>query len=115
MSYKAFYSLAVFSYVFLFMILLYWAVVFAAEDGLPTSLRIILFAGPLLLTLRGLLNHNRSSLTWTGFLALGYFTFGIVEIYSNSPAIYLATTVTGISLGLFACIIMMIRSLPTQT
>ena len=104
------------SYLALFALALWWAIQFAVPDqGLPTTLRIIAFAGPLLVPLWGVLYARPRSYAWAGFLSLGYFTLGVVESYSQPTVLIPALSVTGISFCLFVATIIAIRHRPTPS
>lgn len=48
-----------------------------SPERIPRSLLILVFCGPLLLPLRGVLRGNVRSHIWLGFLAFAYFAIGI--------------------------------------
>lgn len=69
---------------------------------------------PLLLPLRGLLHGRRYTAQWTTFLALAYFTEGVVRAWSDrglSQA--LAGGEVALSIALFAACVALARSRPT--
>lgn len=115
MRYRLARMVVLISYFSIFFLTLFWAIQFASATQFPTTLRIIIFTGPLLLTLRGLLHAKPKSYAWTGFLALGYFTAGIVEAYSQTDTFVLALLLTCLSLSLFTSAIVAIRYPPTPT
>ncbi|MGH8033585.1 MAG: DUF2069 domain-containing protein [Lysobacterales bacterium] len=43
----------------------------------------LLAALPLILPLQGILSGRLSSMTWGGYLLVIYFTFGVMEVWSN--------------------------------
>ena len=49
------------------------------------ALALLLIVGPLLLPLRGLLHARRYTISWSCFLALLYFTHGVVEAWHTAP------------------------------
>jgi uncharacterized membrane protein len=49
----------------------------------PVSLVLLVLVLPLFLPLRGLLHGRRYTIAWSCFLALCYFTHGVVEAYSS--------------------------------
>lgn len=66
-----------------FALLLAWYGFISPSERLPTAFVLLVLVGPLLLPLRGLLYGRRYTVAWSLFLALGYFTHAIVELYST--------------------------------
>jgi uncharacterized membrane protein len=57
-----------------------WA---APSSLFPVALVLLVVVLPLFAPLRGLLHGRRYTVSWSCFLALGYFTHGVVEAYSS--------------------------------
>ncbi len=56
----------------------------APSARLPVALVLIILVAPLLLPLRGLLHGRKYTFAWSCFLALFYFTHGVMEAYSDA-------------------------------
>lgn len=74
----------------LLVLILAWNTWLSPPSVLPVALVLIMFAGPLLLPLRGLLHGKLYTYKWVNFLAMFYFVHGVVEAYSNPPERLLA-------------------------
>jgi uncharacterized membrane protein len=87
-----------------------WAVLFVAtiawwgwlspEIPAPRALTILLFAGPLLLPLRGLLYDRPSTYLWFNLLLMPYFAAAVAALYAAGgahpvAALQLAATIVG--------------------
>ncbi len=68
---------------------------------MPISLMLLVFVGPLLLTLRGLLHGRTSTHVWTSMLVLLYFMHGIVEAWASPAERWLAVSEVILSIMLF--------------
>lgn len=67
---------------------------------------------PLLAPLRGLLHARRYTFQWTSFLALPYFTEGVVRAWAEAPPVRaLAGTEIALSVALFWCAVLGARAL----
>ena len=66
------------------VILTAWYGWLAPAARLPVALVLIILVTPLLLPLRGLLHGRKYTYAWSCFLALLYFTHGVVEAYSDA-------------------------------
>lgn len=64
----------------LFFSLLLWVGWLNTEPKLPRSLMLLLTIGPLMFPLRGLLHARVFTFGWSTFLALFYFTLGVVNV-----------------------------------
>ena len=51
----------------------------------PVALALLLIVGPLLLPMRGILHARRYTISWSCFLALLYFTHGVLEAWHTAP------------------------------
>ncbi len=98
-----------FGYFGLFSLTLLWVTVLSPSARMPTSINIILFVGPLLFPLRGILNGKTYTHAWTAFLVLLYFTHGIVEAWANPAERGLAITEILLSIILFTGCIAYVR------
>ncbi len=76
----------------LFILILLWVIVFSPSPRMPVSLILIVFIGPLLLPLRGLLYGKISAHVWTSMLVLLYFIHGVVEAWASPAERWLAVT-----------------------
>lgn len=74
-----------------------WVTWLSPPTVLPISLVLLVGVGPLLFPLRGLLHGRPYTFAWTSFLALLYFTHGIVEVYSSPSDRLLAVAEIGFS------------------
>jgi uncharacterized membrane protein len=68
----------------LLILLTLWFSVLAPSRHLPIALTLLVFVGPLLFPLRGLLHGKPYTHAWTSMLSLLYFTHGVVEAWSNA-------------------------------
>ena len=71
-----------------------WA---APSTLFPVSLVLLLVVLPLFAPLRGLLHGRRYTFAWSCFLALCYFTHGVVEAYSSPVTRYLGLLETALT------------------
>ncbi len=72
-------------------------------------------AVPLLAPLRGLLHGRRYTFQWTPFLALAYFTEGVVRAWAEPPPVRtLAAVQIALAVALFACTVLGARALPAR-
>lgn len=95
------YILALSGYFGLFTLLIAWLGWLSPPQALPKSLVMVLFIGPLLLPLRGLLHARHRTFVWTTLLALLYMLHGVVEAYSTPQDRLLAMAEIGFSLMLY--------------
>jgi uncharacterized membrane protein len=77
------YALTLFGYFGTLTLLTVWYSWLAPPTHLPTALVLIVLLVPLLLPLRGLLHGRKYTFAWSCFLALFYFTHGVMEAYSS--------------------------------
>lgn len=75
--------------------------IWLSPPALPVALVLVLWAGPLLLPLRGLLHGRRYTFQWTSFLALVYFVHGAVEAFAGPAERGLALVEVALSLLLY--------------
>jgi len=76
------YALTLFGYFGTLALLTAWYSWLAPATYLPTALVLFLAVVPLLFPLRGLLHGRKYTFAWSCFLALLYFTHGVMEAYS---------------------------------
>lgn len=68
----------------LLILLTLWFTVLAPSSHLPVVVMLMVFVGPLLFPLRGLLHGKPYTHAWTSMLTLLYFTHGVIEAWSNN-------------------------------
>lgn len=102
--------MALLSYFGLFGLLLCWFAWLEPQDWMPVTLVLILFVGPLLFPLRGLLYGRPYTYAWTSFLALFYFTFGVFHAAGPMERPWLARLAIGFSGLLFFGAILYVRA-----
>ncbi len=90
-----------FGYFGLFALTLLWVTVLSPSPRISTSVMLIIFVGPLLLPLRGLLHGRATTHIWTSFLVLLYFMHGVVESWANPAERWLALIEVVLSILLF--------------
>ena len=78
-----------------------WVTILSPPQRISTSVVLVIFVGPLLLPLRGLLYGKPLTHTWTTFLALLYFMHGVVEAWANPAERWLAIAEIVLSILLF--------------
>ncbi|MDH3526571.1 MAG: DUF2069 domain-containing protein [Gammaproteobacteria bacterium] len=71
-------------------LLVAWYSWLAPSKHFPVSLVLLVLVLPLFAPLRGLLHRRRYTIAWSCFLALLYFTHGVVEAYVSDAARHLA-------------------------
>jgi uncharacterized membrane protein len=82
---RRWYALALTGYFGTFALLVAWYGWLAPSPHFPRALVLLVLVTPLLFPLRGLLHARRYTLAWSGFLALLYFTHGVIEA-THAPA-----------------------------
>ena len=90
-----------FSYFGLVAVLLNWFTWLEPPQRLPIALTVLLWVGPLLLPLPGLLAGRLRAQVWLSLLALCYFAFGVFCLAGPMLRPWLAELTTGLSVGLF--------------
>jgi uncharacterized membrane protein len=80
---RFFHALTLFGYFGTLTLLTLWYSWLAPSTLLPVALVLLLLVTPLLLPLRGLLYGRKYTFAWSCFLALLYFTHGVMEAYSD--------------------------------
>ena len=77
------YALTLFGYFGTLTVLTVWYSWLAPATLFPAALVLLVLVVPLLFPLRGLLHGRRYTFAWSCFLALLYFTHGVMEAYSD--------------------------------
>jgi uncharacterized membrane protein len=90
------------SYFGLLTLLIAWTVWLAPPPVLPTALILIIFVGPLLFPLRGILYGRARAHFWAGLLALFYFIAGVFDIAGGIEQSWLAWLEIWLSILLFS-------------
>jgi uncharacterized membrane protein len=80
-----FYGLVLTGHLGTFALLLSWYAWLAPSPLFPVALVLLVLVTPLLLPLRGILHARRYTIAWSCFLALFYFTHGVVSAW-NTPS-----------------------------
>ena len=70
-------------------ILVAWYSWLAPSEYFPVSLVLLVLVLPLFAPLRGMLHRRRYTIAWSCFLALIYFTHGVVEAYVSESTRHL--------------------------
>ncbi|HUT40185.1 MAG TPA: DUF2069 domain-containing protein [Gammaproteobacteria bacterium] len=78
------YALTLTGYFGTFALLLAWYAWLAPSTHLPVALVLLVLVTPLLFPLRGLLHARRYTIAWSCFLALLYFTHGVIEAWHSA-------------------------------
>ena len=80
---RTLYALTLFGYFGTLTLLTAWYSWLAPATRFPTTLVLSVMLVPLLFPLRGLLHGRKYTFAWSCFLALFYFTHGVMEAYSS--------------------------------
>lgn len=80
------YGLALFGYLGTLALLTAWYSWLLPPQHVPVALVLLLLVTPLLFPLRGMLHGRSYTFSWSCFLALLYFTHGVMEAYSSGIA-----------------------------
>jgi uncharacterized membrane protein len=83
------YALTLTGYFGTLALLVAWYGWLAPSTLFPVSLVLLILVLPLFAPLRGLLHGRRYTLAWSCFLAVCYFTHGVVEAYGSPVTRYL--------------------------
>ena len=81
-------ALTLFGYFGTLALLTAWYSWIAPSTHFPTALVLSVMLVPLLFPLRGLLHGRKYTFAWSCFLALLYFTHGVMEAYSSEITRY---------------------------
>jgi uncharacterized membrane protein len=83
------YSLILAGHLGTLALLVAWYSWLAPSSHFPVSLVLLVLVLPLFTPLRGLLHRRRYTIAWSCFLALLYFTHGVVEAYVSETVRHL--------------------------
>lgn len=83
------YTLTLTGYLGTLALLIAWYGWLSPPEHFPVALALLLLVTPLLFPLRGILHGRRYTFAWSCFLALLYFTHGVMEAYSSEVDRYL--------------------------
>mgnify|MGYP001817296320 CR=1 FL=1 len=103
------YALTLTGYLGTLALLTAWYSWLAPSTHFPVAFVLLLLVLPLLLPLRGLLHGRRYTFSWSCFLALLYFTHGVIEAYSTAAARHLALAEIALSSLWFVSAIAYVR------
>ncbi len=82
---RLFYGITLTGYFGTLILLTAWFAWLYPPVKTPTALTLLLVVGPLLLPLRGMLHARRYTMSWSCFIALLYFTHGVLEAWHDAP------------------------------
>jgi uncharacterized membrane protein len=82
-AHRLLYALTLTGYFGTFTLLVAWYAWLAPSTHFPVALVLLLLVTPLLFPLRGLLHARRYTIAWSCFLALLYFTHGVIEAWHS--------------------------------
>ena len=94
----------------LFGLLLLWVAWLEPLSRSPVALALLLWVGPLLFPVRGLLHGRPYTHAWSSFLALFYFTFGAFHAAGPMVRPWLAWLEIGLSVLWFLGAILYVRA-----
>jgi len=77
------YTLTLTGYLGTFALLVAWYAWLAPSTHFPVALVLLLLVTPLLFPLRGILHARRYTIAWSCFIALLYFTHGVIEAWHS--------------------------------
>ena len=109
MNSRFFYTLALLGYFGLFMLLLVWTIHLAPPTIFPISIVLLFYVGPLLIPLRGLLHGKLYTHAWVHFMALFYFTIGVMVAAGNAEERIYALMQIAFSIMMFIGSMMYVR------
>ena len=92
---------ALIGYFGLFALVVAWNAWLSPPTHLPIALVLLVWGTPLLFPLRGLLHGRPYTHAWTSYLALAYFTHGVVQAWAVPAERLLGLAEIGLSLLLF--------------
>lgn len=84
------YGLCLSGFLGTFAVLMAWYSWLAPSPYFPVTLVLLLLVTPLLFPLRGILHARRYTIAWSCFLALLYFTHGVINAWADPSVRYLA-------------------------
>jgi len=109
MNSRFYYSLALLGYFGLFFLLLIWTVYLAPPTIFPISIVLFFYVGPLLIPMRGLLYGKIYTHAWLHFMALFYFTIGVMVAAANVEERLYALIQVALSIMMFVGSMMYVR------
>lgn len=84
MNSRFYYALAMAGYFLLFVLLMAWNMWLAPPTIFPVVVVLLLYVGPMLFALSGMLSKKLYTFGWTQFMSLFYIMMGIVVTASNA-------------------------------
>jgi len=109
MSSRFYYTTALLGYFGLFFLLLLWTIYLVPPTIFPISIVLIFYVGPLLIPLRGLLYGKLYTHAWAHFMALFYFTIGVMVAAANAEERWYALIQVTFSIMMFVGSMMYVR------
>lgn len=106
--------LALTGYFGTFALIVAWYGWLSPPVGLPVYIALLALGTPLLLPLRGLLHGRPYTYAWSLFLALGYLTHALIELYSTAADRPYALAELGLALLWFGAGIMYVRRVRSE-
>ena len=103
------YGLTVVSHLGLLALLIVWNVWLYPPTIFPVAAVLLFYIGPLLIPLRGILHGRLYTHAWTHFLALFYFTVGVMIAAANIEERWYAIAQVVLSITLFMGSMMFVR------
>ena len=115
MTSRFYYLLALSGYFGLFVLLFVWTIYLVPPTIFPVSIVLLFYVGPLLIPMRGLLNGKLYTHAWVHFMALFYFTVGVMIAAANvEERVYALMQVT-LSIMMFIGSMMYVRVKARET
>ena len=109
MSSRFYYTTALVGYFGLLFLLLLWTIYLVPPTIFPISIVLIFYVGPLLIPLRGLLYGKLYTHAWAHFMALFYFTIGVMVAAANAEERWYALIQVTFSIMMFVGSMMYVR------
>jgi len=109
MTSRFYYILALLGYFGLFFLLVLWTVYLAPPTIFPTSVVLLFYVGPILIPMRGLLYGKLYTHAWLHFMALFYFTIGVMVAAANVEERLYALIQVTLSIMMFIGSMMYVR------
>ncbi len=109
------YTLTLFGYFSLLILLLLWPTLLSPPQQIPVAVVLGITLIPILLPLRGLLHGRVTSFVWSAYLSLFYFVHGVTETGAGSDEMFLAMLEIVSSMLLFFGIISFLKSTSKNT
>jgi len=109
MTSRFYYALALFGYFGLLGLLIVWNAFLVKPEIFPISVVLLLYVGPLLIPLRGLLHGKLYTHAWVHFMALFYFSVGVMIAAANVAERHYAIAQIILSILLFVGSMMFVR------